>query len=177
MPGVREGGRMRPRQCRAVMKWVGAVLCVMLLVAMLASEWRALWLLGSTLNSHWSVMVSNGAFAVLSLELPRSSGPSAWEFVFRPLSSRALMWKPALWAYPAGATAAAGWTMVLPLYIPFILLVIPTAWLFFRDRRSVREGGRGPRDLHPCGVRGSGGDFPGVPLRGDPRLLASRPSA
>jgi hypothetical protein len=118
-------------RCRAVMKWMGAGVAALLLGTWFASRWATPVFMRE--NAHYAVFeIWHGRFGVLWLRgsLDPSPGPG-WHLY---TEARTPGWD---WDLQWSADAHSCLVLV-PLYIPFTLLALPTAFLFHRDRRSVR---------------------------------------
>ena len=110
------------------MKWVGA--CV---VGTILATWIACAYGHATWDAdYWSLKVSHGE--VLYLQTNRDI---AWPGVLRIESCG----KPSLALRRVFTWAAAGpsWA-VLPLWIPLVVTILPTAILWHRDGRTVKPG-------------------------------------
>ncbi len=123
----------RPRT-RRVLKWVGLALSVLLVVAFVVSAW------GAALIGPWPHLVGLAGSAVFyekgspTLPVPRGSLVRKSVRYGRP----EVCWLPSRNYYTDGTDGAI--KVALPLWIPLAMVAIPTAWLWWRDRRGVPPG-------------------------------------
>jgi hypothetical protein len=132
----------RRHRARRAAKWAGAVLCVLIFVAWFASRWSNAVLRHVSKNETRMVVLSGGRTAITWL----AKGPipglysEGWSIDGGRTDPRWVGWdwmpERGTWL---GLHPGAGET-VLPLYIPFALLAVPTAWLFYLDRRRFAPG-------------------------------------
>jgi hypothetical protein len=117
-----------------VAKWVGTVACLVL-VALFAVSWAHMFRRRVDVIGHFSFMVWDGAAAVIWSNDADLLGDQytlpellvmvgAWEHPWHPSIYGA--WNP--------------WGVYLPLWVPFIMAVAPTGWLWWRDRRRIPAG-------------------------------------
>ena len=85
-------------------------------------------------RSSWSAPVDRDA---TGLRLTRSSGMPWWQLRRHPLPFVSHQ-RYAGSVY--GQVSYDGYLVVLPLWLPFLALLLPTLWLWRRDRRKVRPG-------------------------------------
>ena len=105
---------------RRVGKWAGLVACVVILGAWLVSGRYAVWYdTGETALSLWS-----GALTISAESKPQSG---FWVIIL----AHEFYWTPEL-TLP---TPTMGFWLLIPLWIPFLLLAIPTVILWRRDSR------------------------------------------
>jgi hypothetical protein len=81
--------------------------------------------------------VTHGCLTVERWDWKMRDQTSDWEF-FHSWTRRdqfGWAWRPSTQVAATVPTITITW---VPLYIPFTLLALPTAWIFYRDRRSVR---------------------------------------
>ena len=123
-----------------VCKWIGTVGCVLIAAAFVMSGWY--WIIYTRSDRHEyfddffderSLSVAQGCirFFQMAHAAPhpglKLAHDGSWDVHLRPT----------LESYP-GKLA---WTMLyLPLWIPFLALLLPTLWLWRRDRRKRRPG-------------------------------------
>lgn len=135
-------GRQRPRRLRRAAKWAGVVLLVICLgVWAAALGWQVVRIHNEDGARLLSVGLIRGCLDVaFSVGPPRpaqwSSDPQGvgWSARRRgvfPESDSLRWWPTSLWAKPDDIV----WVAV-PLWMPVALLAIPTAALWYRDRRS-----------------------------------------
>src|SRR5262249_26518553 len=112
-------------------RWVGAGLCAVMLASWGASRWI---LIKVTHVGEYSSLagVSNGGIFVLWFRGSARHWPGPGWHIDGERCGPAWRWR-AGWDTELGITRVA-----IPLYTPFTLLGLPTAFLFHRDRRSVR---------------------------------------
>ncbi len=118
------------------------MVCVLIAAAWCVSIGRNFAYEG-VLSSGYSFYVGAGALwlshshpgLIRSDPTLRPSRPSQWDLQPDPQ----VQWWPAWDTYPWVPTGAVDW-FGLPLWMPFVLVGIPTAWLWWQDRRRAREG-------------------------------------
>ena len=132
MLGVRQGNMRRRRsRMRRALKWAGLLVCTGLVCMFLASiRWRVCYV-----RRTWVVFLQYGALAC-----------DYWGHL-PPVEQEehSSFWQPTGWAaYPEGNSFRRYWFGLwlwpdfqrgVPLWMPFIALVIPTALLWWRDHR------------------------------------------
>ena len=121
---------------RRVAKWAGlvAVLTVAALFVLSVSGWLGVLVVSEAASggdASWHVMFAPGAIVFLWDSWPFSpEPPTRWQVVWDMAGP--FMWKPSVRKLlPSGTLLM----LVLPLWIPLLVLALPTAWLFQRDRR------------------------------------------
>ena len=116
----------RPSRFRRVAKWCGVGVCLLLLVAWGVSLWQDFGFIRR--NSGAEFVVHKG---VLSFRHSESWPPSPWEGWFlESVFVDSKTWSLFPVFFSGGVNGFS-----LPLWIPFILTAMPTAWLFWRDRK------------------------------------------
>jgi hypothetical protein len=119
---------------RRLVKYAGIVLCMAILAAGVASCWRGAAAEYAASVGFWSVALVAGEVWYSHYEMPaRRTGWSGRTFHHTLPSSLTPRWKR--------LPKSLDWA--LPLWIPFLLLVLPTTVLFCLDRRSL--SGQCPR--------------------------------
>ncbi len=115
---------------RRVAKWTGATLCLLIAATWTANYWWSLGYWGhDSKGSAWFVCVGAGAFQVMAgVPQQRLTG---WN-VERNYGY--YYWKPRRFGL-SGIEA-----LLVPLWMPFVAVAAPTAWLFWLDRRRARPG-------------------------------------
>jgi hypothetical protein len=121
------------------MKWTGATASALVLLAWLLSGWLIFGVFLYSSRYHtWVCKVVVGRLEVDGGFDPDGAGPDSWRgpAVVRmnyPLWRWRFLYDKAY--YPAG-----GWrcNLAIPLWASFCVLLVPTIWLFYRDRRRVR---------------------------------------
>ncbi len=123
-----------------ILKWAGLALSLLIVLAWAASM---LWWVGHYRDVNaWRV----GAELVKGHLTLECSGPEQpqepfWgSFPLSPYSDRYRMfWRPYANRYLLGTSTVVR-SLVLPLYIPFLIFAIPTGYLWWRDRRRIPPG-------------------------------------
>ncbi len=119
-----------------VVKWAGLILSLLIFclwVAPLPSWERYHARSAETGVIAYCVTFDHGSLAFYYSEVNTSAG--ILFIVFFPDDR----WTP---FFRQGGNAHPGrvWTVVVPLWIPFLLVAVPTAFLFWRDRRRIPPG-------------------------------------
>ena len=125
----------RPSRFRRVAKWTGVGVCVLLLVA-----WGVSWGSG---NSYGPVHLHRGGFAVHDSPF----GMLKLHAEFRGGVPSRMEWWP-IWFRAnvnVGPTPIYASGVFIPFWMPSVLIAIPTARLFWRDRK------RPPGHCQRCG--------------------------
>ncbi len=139
VPGVREGSfmkRTRRGRVRRVAKWVGLVVCLVLAGVWLSSRWWGVRRTAMT-NGRWlNLEIGRGVFAYNEVESEGTSLTRKPEWSFRAPTPAMLIWRPS-WFVGGVPRQRLLW---LPLWIPLTALAVPTALLWWRDRRRARPG-------------------------------------
>jgi len=155
MSGMREGdmGYHRCSRLRRILKWFGLSTCLLLVAVWIASLFCRLYYAspnGLRIVGIGNLLVTSarpGSPPELRWTFRTHRQPIDWRVVFRG-PRRARLGTVILWC--------------IPLWIPFVLVAIPTLWLWVRDRRpptgycqncgynlTGNESGKCPE----CGVR------------------------
>jgi hypothetical protein len=119
----------RLRRRWRVLKWAGLVQSLLIMAA-----WAASGLAGvqvTWMSSIWWLCLYNGALLVEWESLP---SPHIWSIMYR---EPYLLWAPWL-VRVNGNERIIG--VFLPLWIPFLLVAVPTAWLWWIDRHRIPPG-------------------------------------
>jgi hypothetical protein len=125
----------RGRQ-RRVAKWAGLVVCLLIVAAWCASiRWGFGY--GTVLSSRYSCYVAAGALSLVYRGGAAPLDPSQWSSWAHDSQ---VDWWPMWENYSPFGTWYMQQQFTLPLWMPFVLLGIPTAWLWWRDRRRARIG-------------------------------------
>lgn len=132
--------RTRRARIRGAAKWAALVVCVVIAAVWLSSRWWGVQRTAET-NGRWlHLALGRGVFSYNDVSLGRSltcdaewsfHNPAA-EWGFHTPTARS--WRPSLMVGPRQTL------LWLPLWIPVVILVLSTAWLWWRDRRRVRAG-------------------------------------
>lgn len=142
---------LRRLTSRRTLQWAGTIACVLLAAVFIASRWYE-FDFSFTIGTHGLTGdVAAGCICVQDLyfektnpggyweqveeRTPRIVKLRGWEGVFHPK----FRWWPNYFLR-IGYVPAERWAIVLPLWIPFLLLAIPTAWLWRLDRRRPLPG-------------------------------------
>ncbi len=120
----------RRSRIRRIAKWSGVVVCVVLVVAwVISGRWGVSYVVATSPVWH-DLRVAYGRADVISTN-------EAW--MPTPDEPRLRYWRNYSWSWawlpevnnPAGS-------ITCPLWVPFIIVLVPTAYLFYRDRRHPR---------------------------------------
>ena len=148
----------RRHRLRRVAKWTGAGLCALIFAAWLGSRWIAASETYGRSDRGWMATVRRGRLSLAQLYWGvgpgRGSLPRGWGCSGEWLTSQQVGWD---WLPDWMAIGVPGMQpfvkeIKVPLLIPFAVLGLPVAWLFYRDRRRVR----GTRECVRCGYDLSG---------------------
>jgi len=144
-----------PRRMRRWLARTGILACFTVTAVWIASEFGQL----STRSAYWNVEFQGGALWIWHSDVARPWPvvSQAWTWRFNryarpsrrwllPRLGRFQMYRP-IAGGPATASApippgpgtvvAAGQALILPLWIPFLLVAVPTSIWFRRDRRRI----------------------------------------
>jgi len=115
-----------PSRIRRIAKWSGVVVCVVLVVAWIVS-------------TRWF----GAAYSTDALVKPRSVGVGVADgcVILGLLDGYAEGWEytgPAMMSWPFIDSSRRNTILWLPLWIPFLTIALPTAYLFWRDRGHPR---------------------------------------
>lgn len=142
------GIAVRPftRTCRFC-RWSGLLLCTLLAIVWLATLHYGVFLPFNLKDGHTVVRIAYGSVTVF-----RKPGTASHRaFFFRNRSLR-WTWQAGFQRYPRGAAGFGspvgprwGFVLVLPIWIPLAIAVIPTASLWTRAKR------RSPESCQKCG--------------------------
>ena len=111
----------KPSRTRRIAKWTGVVACAVIAVAWVVSLWAPF----EYITSDTHVGLRRGCLFVARIDLEIGNG-------FRPLSRLRPFWIPE-WVF-----ARSDWIIFVPLWIPLVLIALPTFILWLRDRRHPR---------------------------------------
>jgi hypothetical protein len=145
----------RRRRVRKVAKWTGAALCVLIVGAWAASRWVSVACSARTSTMNTTIMVRYGGLMIgwyrmtpehrdlaAALRVSSSLGTiPLWQVQVLPPALQAWGWWP--WGHKdtSNAQVRTG-DVFLPLWMPFVLVFAPTAFLWQRDRRDRFGPGR-----------------------------------
>ncbi len=151
-------------------KWAGLVLCILLAAVFVSSRWVAIAAYGKTsAGVAWSVTVAEGQLGAVRLDISglqvtrgffsgsqRQSGGAKkqWSVQYEINNQPRFRWWLE-WESYGGPLGSGNGSFSIPLWMPLLLLAIPTAWLWRNDRRIQPWQCRGCRyDLR--GLEGGG---------------------
>ena len=155
----------RRSRTRRVLKWVGTFLCLPILAVWVASiRWTCVWNRvvpygDQVIPAIRQLGLERGCFLwALRLGHGGRIGQS-WRYVGRRYSSDPVIWTPELWDELGSLGLRVRFT---PLWIPFGVVAVPTAWLWWRDRRFP------PGHCQTCGYDLTGNVSERCPECGEP---------
>ena len=121
-----------PSRTRRMLKWTGVVILFCLM-----ASW-AVSLLSRVLywGSPASFVLESGYVAVFENEFPFRGFRWAWKGISIGPGLSGLGLNLPDWTIGPKQV----WRIFVPLWIPFLLIAAPTAWLFHRDRRRIPPG-------------------------------------
>lgn len=129
--------RSRFAPARHALKWTGLAACLVLIAAWLATlKW------GMSVLYPWAdledVHVYTGGVVVLyrgpATPPPRYQPPTQWRVGERGKDSTMVWW--VTWEPPSSGLGL----LIVPLWMGVVVVGLPTAWLFWSDRRRRRPG-------------------------------------
>ncbi len=133
----------RTKRVRRVAKWTGAVVCLLIVgLAATSVRWhiaRVDWRPGPGI--FMVVLMDGGVLIHAVRDFDGQPGYRVGWLVRPSPSGTRLSWRPHYSSQAPGELV-----IITPLWMPFLALALPTAWLFWRDRRLA-----GPRDCVSCG--------------------------
>lgn len=127
-------------RARRALKWIGTAACIVLAAVFVASGWSSKEFRFNLGTQRISCGVERGYLDVIDVYPPSSANSS--EMVWMAVTPRDRRRTFDFWPPPAVTFARPdeGWCVVLPLWIPFILIAVPTALLWRLDRRRTFPG-------------------------------------
>lgn len=137
--GVRRASMKTTRRhrVRRILKWAGLCVCILILAAWVVSlRWRL-----GFYSTYWEAWV--GLSLVVVVELARKGqdyyghGKDGWYWV-ECRTHGELLYYGLRWPEWHQSTST---FIMIPLWLPLLAVAIPTAILFYRDRRRTRLGG------------------------------------
>ncbi len=115
-------------KCRHSVKWTGVVVCVVIVVAWAASlRWMSRYTSGG-----WWMLSSSGRIAFVSSDMLTGDG---WESLDQ--FSKGTQWEHQV---PRFERTRQGTSYEIPHWLPFILVALPTTFMFYRDRKRIPPG-------------------------------------
>ena len=143
MPGVWNGDmKGRPRRLQRWAKWVGLTACVISFLALLSS-----FIFTVTMyRSGWSAVLGFGDVIVQSTNAQYGNPQQGWAFKKR-LASEPIVFQ---WWVRLRNPVESVWQVIVPTWIPLVALTMPTAFLWYRDRRTP------PGHCQSCGYNLTG---------------------
>src|ERR1043165_4226521 len=137
MPEVRRAGSPRSRAGRAfwpVVKTCGVVAGASIVAAWFVSRWYSGYVSRHAAGVACSVHLSGGS--VEFMYYTNVTDPTRWVAKWRLLNPPRWLWIPRLVSMKNPNTTF----LILPLWIPFLLVGGPTGLMFYRDRIASRRG-------------------------------------
>jgi hypothetical protein len=128
----------RRARARRVAEWAALAVCVLLAAAWVVSLRWAGGLRESSVVASRTIFVSRGVACSISYAGAIAGLPPPGWFRYR-LGAMGEDVPPVEW-WPRWSRDERLTLLSLPLWIPFLALALPTAWLFWSDRRRARPG-------------------------------------
>jgi hypothetical protein len=127
----------RRSRTRRILKWVGMVGCLVIAVAFFGSGWWAVMLaLPLQSNGHPEVGFLSGCFCVLYDERNSHGSPSfSWSTYTSPFRNQPRYY---IDFSISGLSSSPLHGVAVPLWLLWVAFAIPTAFLWYRDRRPPR---------------------------------------
>jgi hypothetical protein len=132
------------RRCQLPSKWTGTIACVFIAVTWATTRYCGASIIRKSAAYSHFVALSHGAFTFSKIP-SLSNQPTGLEFTFSSSFDRnpqgphlrpvLWLWRPSLVRYAARGGYSGQFGLCIPLWIPFLVLAAPTAWLWYRDRR------------------------------------------
>lgn len=116
----------KPSRLRRIMKWVGLTLCIMSVLALLSS----LLFSATMYRSGWAAVLGFGCVTIQTTNAQFGNPQQGWSFAYRRAGQPIMRswWVKILHPRPQM------WAVVVPLWIPPLLLAVPTYFLWRRHR-------------------------------------------
>jgi len=116
-----------PSRTRRRLKWTGAGLSLLILAAWVVSVFKAF---GHVADGRAYVVGGGCVLCFSGGRIYASEAPDLFQMMDTQLrGSIGMTWPSVI-----------GGSVVIPLWLPFAVSALPTAWLWHRDRRSQRIG-------------------------------------
>lgn len=132
--------KRKSSRVRHVAKWTGVCVCLLILAAFFFSQERKVHYTQRIGSDVRIFVLSQGLIGVARLQPGPfiSSTPGWYLSKFRTSDSifRSLYHLPHIDRSPKHS----GYLLGIPLWVPFLLAALPTAWLWWRDRRRTPSG-------------------------------------
>ncbi len=160
--GDREGRNMKKtkwrQRLRGITKWGGVTLCVLLFALWLVSGWycgevqrvRSVTTPtgGTSPVADRTLRIDSGVLIVQYFADDAGKGPQReWRFTCqRSVDQFTKAPAPVRWSWWLWFKKVDLWGMMMvliPLWHPFLLIALPTGWLFWSDHRRRNRGGAG----------------------------------
>ena len=138
---------------RRILKWTGLT-ATLLIVGLWAFS---LWWAGSFIGERFALICRGGCLNIFRSQGRIGPIPHGWHI--RPLAGRNSFGLEL-------PTMIEGWqayAIILPLWLPLLVFAIPTAWLFYRDRKRIP-----PSHCQKCGYNLTWNTSGRCPECGDP---------
>ena len=120
--------------CR-ILRWAGTGFCALIVAAAIADlRWSFRWQ-----GKHGAVAITAGSIVLDWGEFERKRRGFVINVAYDNISEAWTAWTRDYWR-PKWASLGGQNLIYLPLWIPFILVGIPTAWLWRLDRRRPAPG-------------------------------------
>lgn len=130
----------RRRRTRRGLKWLGTVLCALLLLGYVPVALHYQVLAAINRGDDWiDVAVLGGAVHTVLILSPGSARAEIRTMCRLERAGQAIIWVPQ-WTARVIAEGPPGtrvYDLYLPLWIPFLLVAVPTLLLWLRDRRPI----------------------------------------
>ena len=115
----------RPSRVRRVLKWTGAGLSLLILAAWVVSAFKAF---GHVADGRAYVVGGGCVLCFSGGRIYASEAPDLFQMMDTQLrGSIGMSWPSVI----------LGSVIIIPLWLPFVVSAIPTAWLWHRDRRRI----------------------------------------
>jgi hypothetical protein len=139
----------RPSRIRRWLKWGGVTVCVLLLMMWVFSIWGQVFWIVRIGNADWSVWMRAQHFVFERSDtingygiFGSATGGVAWlrEPVTVPVLPHVIYDVMGESALDQPSPVRTSWELYFPLWLLFLLVAIPTGFLFWRDYRRIPEG-------------------------------------